>query len=88
MKIDNFVIELERQHPNGRFIHSIREYGYRIIYLVNKYLQTENRSSLFIAHEYLKTLNKRIETKYTLRDISELIDCDLIDEIEKFGLPY
>ena len=88
MKIDNFVSELERQNPNGRYIHPISEKGYQIIDYVKRYLKTQNRSSLFIAHEHLKTLNKRIDGKYSLRDIDELINCELIDEIEAFGLAF
>lgn len=84
MKIDNLVIELERKHSNGRFIHPIREYGYTIIDYVKIYLKINRRDSLFIAHEYLKTLNKRIETNYSLRIIDELKDCNLLNEIEIF----
>lgn len=88
MKIDNFVIELEKQNPNGRYVHPIRESGYIIMDHIKQYLRTQNRSNLFIAHEYLKTLNKRINGRYSLRDIDELINCKLINEIEEFGLPF
>lgn len=82
MKAENFVIELQKNYPNGRFVHIIAETGYTIMNHVKKYLNTKSRVSLFIAYEYLKTLNKKIGSKYSLRDISELKGCDIIDEIE------
>ena len=83
MKIENFVSELSVQYQNGRHIHPIREKGYQIMYYVNHYLKTHTKSSLFIAYEHMKTLNKKINGNLSLKNIDELKDCDLVDEIEK-----
>ena len=84
MELKNFVNELERQNPNGRFIHPIREYGYTIMDYVKRYLNKNRRADLYVAHEYLKSLNKIIGKKYSLREIFELNNCDLINEIESW----
>lgn len=87
MKLDNFVSELHRQYPNGMLVHTINETGYMIISYIKKHLNKGHRSNLYIAHEYLKKLNNKLNANYYLRDIDELNTPehnDIINQIEKW----
>ena len=39
MNLENFVISVERDYPNGRFIHDIREKGCMFKFYVKSYLE-------------------------------------------------
>ncbi|MFW6226064.1 MAG: hypothetical protein ACOC3V_03825 [bacterium] len=84
MKLDTFIITLEKNHPNGRFIHTIREKGYSVIENINLYFEYKNDSLLWVANEKLRTLNKVLNSNYTLSDFEELSNNDIVDKINKF----
>lgn len=84
MLINNFVSTLSRDYPNGRFVHPIAEKGYTIIARVNKFLENKKEFNLWIANEYLLSLNKILNSNYKLSDIDELNNYDIVKEIENF----
>lgn len=90
MEVNNFVTELERiYHTNGRHIHTVREKGYQIQDLVKRYLLTGKQTHLYVAHEHLKTMNKKLNSKYSLKHIDEIAgEVELINNIEAFDNPY
>lgn len=85
MKIDDLVIELERQYPNSRFIHPINENGGMIKYFIKQYLKTGTNSNLWVAYEYIKTLNEKLQSHISLKDIDEISENNIISEIEDFS---
>lgn len=80
MNIEDFISTLQRDYPGGMYIHPIMQEGGWVRAYIRKYLETNNNTCLYIAHEYLKTMNKKLGSKFHLSDIYELKDVDLIKD--------
>lgn len=81
MELDLIKSQLESQYPNGRYVHTIREKCMYIVAYIKDYLKTEKNSSLYIAAEYMKSLNKEIGSNITLYDIDEVAHLDILKQI-------
>lgn len=81
MKLDNIEITIQRDYPNGRFVHSINEKSSYIRRSIKKYFQTNIESYLWVAKEYMNTLNKELSSNYSLNDIDELNNDNIIESI-------
>jgi hypothetical protein len=86
MKLEDFNNIVLRDYPNGRFVHPINEKTSNIRSYIKAYLIQKKDVYLYIAHEYLRELNKILNSDYSLNDIDELKDYTiLINKIESIN---
>jgi hypothetical protein len=81
MKLNLMKIELERQYPSGMHVHAIREECMYITAYVKAFLEKGRNANLFIAAEYIKTLNNKIGSNLSLYDIDELAELEILNTI-------
>jgi len=87
MKLDNIEILIQRDYPNGRFVHSIKEKSCYVKENIKSYLKTSNVLYLFVANEYFNELNELLHSCYSIKNIEELRECTDVDKVIKYDEP-